>query len=98
MGESEKKVPKTLKDMSPVRLIVSSFFAIIILGTSLLYLPIASKNMHPVNFIDAMFTATSATCVTGLTPFDTYSQWSTFGQVIIMLHLQLDLLYFFEKN
>ena len=88
MGESEKKVPKTLKDMSPVRLIVSSFFAIIILGTSLLYLPIASKNMHPVNFIDAMFTATSATCVTGLTPFDTYSQWSTFGQVIIMLLIQ----------
>ena len=43
MGESEKKVPKTLKDMSPVRLIVSSFFAIIILGPSLLYLPIASK-------------------------------------------------------
>lgn len=88
MNQSEKNMPKTLKDMSPVRLIVSSFFAIIVLGTSLLYLPIASRNMQPVNFIDAMFTATSATCVTGLTPFDTYSQWSTFGQVVIMLLIQ----------
>lgn len=88
MIELEKKVPKSLRDISPVRLIVSSFFAIIILGTSLLYLPIASRNMQPVNLIDALFTATSATCVTGLTPFDTYSQWSTFGQVVIILLIQ----------
>lgn len=88
MNNSETKVPKTLKDMSPVRLIVSSFFAIIVLGTTLLCLPISSKNMLPTNFIDAMFTATSATCVTGLTPFDTYSQWSTFGQIVIMLLIQ----------
>lgn len=88
MSELEKKVPKSLRDISPVRLIVSSFFAIIILGTSLLYLPIASRNMQPVNLIDALFTATSATCVTGLTPFDTYSQWSAFGQVVIILLIQ----------
>lgn len=88
MSDSEKKVSKTLKDMSPIRLIVSSFFAIIILGTSILYLPISSRNMQSVSFIDAMFTATSATCVTGLSPFDTYSQWSTFGQFVIMLLIQ----------
>ncbi len=88
MSELEKKMPKSLRDISPVRLIVSSFFAIIILGTALLYLPIASRNMQPINLIDALFTATSATCVTGLTPFDTYSQWSTFGQVVIILLIQ----------
>lgn len=88
MSELEKKVPKSLRDISPVRLIVSSFFAIIVLGTALLYLPIASRNMQPVNLIDALFTATSATCVTGLTPFDTYSQWSAFGQVVIILLIQ----------
>ena len=88
MSEKEKKVPKTLKDMSPTRLIVSSFFVIIVLGTSLLYLPISSRNVQPASFIDTMFTVTSATCVTGLTPFDTYSQWSTFGQFVIMLLIQ----------
>ncbi len=88
MGSLEKRVPKSIKEMSPVRLIVSSFLAIIILGTSLLYLPIASRNMEKVPFIDALFTATSTTCVTGLTPFDTYSRWSTFGQVVIILLIQ----------
>lgn len=88
MNESVKKTSKTLKDLSPVRLIVSSFFSIIILGASLLHLPFASKNMLPVNFIDALFTATSAACITGLTPFDTYTQWSTFGQIVILLLIQ----------
>lgn len=88
MSEAEKKVPKTLKDMSPVRLIVSSFFAIIVLGTFILSLPISSRNNCSTNFIDSLFTATSATCVTGLTPFDTYSHWSTFGQIVILLLIQ----------
>lgn len=88
MSEAEKKVPKTLKDMSPVRLIVSSFFAIIVLGTFILSLPISSRNNCSTNFIDSLFTATSATCVTGLTPFDTYSHWSTFGQIVILILIQ----------
>lgn len=88
MSEAEKKVPKTLKDMSPVRLIVSSFFAIIVLGTFILSLPISSRNNCSTNFIDSLFTATSATCVTGLTPFDTYLHWSTFGQIVILLLIQ----------
>lgn len=88
MSTSERILPKNIKEMSPVRLIVTSFLAIIILGTSLLYLPIASRNMEKVHFVDAMFTATSATCVTGLTQFDTYSRWSAFGQVVILLLIQ----------
>ncbi len=88
MSASEKMGTKNIKEMSPVRLIVSSFLAIIILGTSLLCLPISSRSMENIHFVDAMFTATSATCVTGLTQFDTYSRWSAFGQVVILLLIQ----------
>lgn len=88
MNHTEKRAPKSLREMSPVQLIVSSFFVIIVCGAVLLNLPMASRGTQPVNYIDAIFTATSATCVTGLTPFDTYSQWSTFGQIVIMLLIQ----------
>lgn len=79
---------KSLKDMSPVRLIVTSFLVIIVLGTVLLYLPFSSRNMEPIPLIDAFFTATSATCVTGLSIFDTFSRWTFFGQIIIILLIQ----------
>ncbi len=88
MSQAEKKSPKSLREMSPVRLIVSSFFAIIVLGTALLRLPVASKGSQPISYVDTFFTATSATCVTGLTPFDTYSRWSIFGQVVILFLIQ----------
>ena len=88
MSQTEKRAPKSLREMSPVRLIVSSFFAIIVLGAALLNLPIASRGTQQVSYIDAIFTATSATCVTGLTPFDTYTQWSAFGQVVILFLIQ----------
>lgn len=84
--ELEKR--KSLKDMSPVRLIVTSFLVIIVLGTVLLYLPFSSRNMEPISLIDAFFTATSATCVTGLSIFDTFSRWTFFGQIIIILLIQ----------
>lgn len=80
---------KSLKDISPVRLIVSSFLIIIILGTCLLCMPISLRDKEQVSVIDAMFTATSATCVTGLTVFDTYTKWSGFGQLVIILLIQL---------
>lgn len=82
------KKRKNLKDMSPVRLIVSSFLIIIILGTMFLYLPFSSRNMEPIKLIDAFFTATSATCVTGLNVFDTFSRWTFFGQAVIILLIQ----------
>ena len=84
----ELKKRKSLKDMSPVRLIVTSFLVIIILGTVFLYLPFSSRNMEPIPLIDAFFTATSATCVTGLSIFDTFSRWTLFGQIIIILLIQ----------
>ena len=74
---------------SPVRLIVSSFFFIIILGTIILSLPICARNGQETSIIDSLFVSTSCTCVTGLTPFDTYSHWSTFGQIIMLILIQL---------
>lgn len=82
------KPHKKLKNIAPVRLITVSFFVIIVVGTLLLSLPISSRSGR-VSFLDALFVSTSATCVTGLTPFDTYTTWSGFGQVVILILIQL---------
>lgn len=71
------------------KIIAIGFACIIIVGTILLALPISTKSDSPVPFIDALFTATSATCVAGLIPFDTYTNWSTFGQVVILCLIQI---------
>jgi trk system potassium uptake protein TrkH len=78
-----------LKNISPVRLIVSSFFLIIVAGSILLTLPIASRSGQPTNYLHSFFTATSSTCVTGLVVFDTWTHWSAFGQAVILLMIQL---------
>lgn len=78
-----------LQSLTYPQIIALGYFLIIITGAILLSLPIASRNnMHP-GFINAFFTATSATCVTGLVVFDTYSQWSLFGQLVILLLIQI---------
>ena len=82
-------VMKKLKDVAPVRLIVCSFFVIIVIGTILLMLPICARDGRPTSFIDAMFTATSATCVTGLVVFDTWCHWNGLGQVVILMLIQV---------
>lgn len=65
------------------------YFTVIILGTLLLCLPISYKNGEQTSFLGALFTATSATCVTGLIPYDTNTHWTIFGQVILILLIQL---------
>ncbi len=74
---------------NPVQLIVSSFFLVALVGGLILTLPICSRDGNFTNFVDAFFTATSATCVTGLVVFDTYSKWTVFGQIIILLLIQV---------
>ncbi len=71
------------------KIIAIGFACIIVIGTILLSLPISSKSGMSVPFIDALFTATSATCVAGLIPFDTYTSWSLFGQVVILCLIQI---------
>jgi len=75
--------------MSPTRVIALVFAAIILLGTGLLMLPTASKSGESASFLDALLTATSATCVTGLIPFDTGANWSALGQVVILCMIEL---------
>ncbi len=74
---------------NPMRVIVGSFLVVILCGTLLLMLPLSSRTGHWTPPLNAMFTATSATCVTGLVVYDTYTQFSTFGQVIILLLIQI---------
>lgn len=74
---------------APVTVITSSFISVILIGSLLLMLPISSVDRIGIGFIDALFTATSATCVTGLTVFDTYSQFSLFGQIVIISLIQI---------
>lgn len=75
--------------MSQTQVISLGFFIIITIGTLLLMLPFSAKNGQPTNFLDALFTATSASCVTGLVTVDTYTHWSLFGQCVILIMIQI---------
>lgn len=77
------------KNLSATRIIAVTFAAIILLGACLLALPAASRDGISCGFRPALFTATSATCVTGLVLYDTWSQWSGFGQVVIITLIQI---------
>lgn len=80
---------KTAKRINPARVLVLGFAAIIAAGTILLCLPISSKTNEFTSVFDCVFTATSASCVTGLSVYDTYTHWSLFGQMIIALLIQV---------
>lgn len=74
---------------NPLRVLPFAFGSLIALGTGLLMLPQASAEGHDISFVDALFTSTSAVCVTGLTVVDTATAWTGFGQFIIMGLIQL---------
>lgn len=84
--ELRRKMTKTLK---PAQILVLSFGGMILLGAFLLMLPISSQTNQVTSFIDALFTATSAVCVTGLVVVDTGTYWSVFGKTIILLLIQI---------
>lgn len=75
--------------VSPARVIILGFLLLILLGTGLLMLPCSTREWGGAAFSDALFTATSATCVTGLVVHDTASYWSGFGQLVILLLIQV---------
>ena len=66
-----------------------SFIALILFGSLLLSLPISAKGGEAVKYVDALFTATTATCVTGLVTVGTYATWSAFGQAVILILIQI---------
>jgi trk system potassium uptake protein TrkH len=75
--------------LTPARILCFSFLAVILTGTFLLCLPISSKSGAFTPIIDSMFTATTSTCVTGLVIYDTFTHWSIFGQVVILMLIQV---------
>lgn len=77
------------RSITSFRIIILSFFMLIMLGTLLLMLPISSREGRFTSFSDALFTATSATCVTGLVVKETASYWSLFGQCVIFTLIQI---------
>lgn len=75
--------------LSTTQIILLSFLAVILLGSILLALPISSGSGEPIPYLDALFTATTATCVTGLVTLSVASTWSAFGQAVILILIQI---------
>lgn len=88
-----KKIIKRLSDiinkMDPTQIMVIGFAFLILVGAILLSMPIATQNGESIAFLDALFTSTSAVCVTGLIAVDTSTYWSFFGQLIIIILIQI---------
>ncbi|SHE83067.1 TrkH family potassium uptake protein [Clostridium fallax] len=81
-------ITKKIK-LNAVQVLALGFFIVILIGGILLTLPISSKSGESTNFLDSLFTATTSVCVTGLITVDTGTHWSYFGQVIIMLLIEV---------
>ena len=75
--------------ISTTQIILFSFFVAIMIGSVLLSLPISSADGEAKPFLDALFTSTTSTCVTGLVVTPTFSSWSTFGHVVILVLIQI---------
>lgn len=77
------------RHITSFQIIIAGFFLVILVGSLLLMLPFATQEGKSTGFLEALFTATSAVCVTGLIIYDTATYWSTFGQIIILLLIQI---------
>ncbi len=84
-----KKKLKLHKKISSFQVIILGFLGVVLIGALLLMLPFATKDGMGASFGDALFTATSATCVTGLVVQDTGSYWSLFGQGVLLVLIQI---------
>lgn len=97
MKENDSKKTKIAKQsrynvwqaISPMKLILGGYLAIILIGTMLLMLPVSTRGTGSSSLSDCFFTATSATCVTGLVRFDTFTHWTMFGQLVILGLIQI---------
>ncbi len=75
--------------LDPTQVLVLGFLALILIGSLLLELPVASSDGQAAPYLDSLFTATSAVCVTGLVVRDTATEWSTFGHIVIISLIQI---------
>lgn len=83
------KLMRVRRRLTQTQFIAYGFMAIILIGTVLLMLPVSSRDGQAGSFINCLFTATSASCVTGLVVYDTWSHWTLFGQLVILVMLQV---------
>lgn len=77
------------RHLSSFQIIILGFLVVILTGALLLMLPFSTRGAQSASFMDALFTATSATCVTGLVVRDTAAYWSSFGQAVILVLIQI---------
>lgn len=89
MSRNRKLKFNIWRNVSPMKLILGGYLAIILAGSALLALPAATRGSGGTPFSDCLFTATSATCVTGLVRYDTFTHWSLFGQLVILGLIQI---------
>ncbi|MFW5998321.1 MAG: TrkH family potassium uptake protein [Bacillota bacterium] len=78
-----------INNLSPAQILVAGYFVVILSGAFLLMLPVATVDHSGLNFVDALFTSTSATCVTGLIVVNTSTAFTLFGQIVIMILIQI---------
>lgn len=83
-----KSIASGFRKISSVKIILLGYCAIILIGAVLLTLPVAVKEGN-ISFADSLFASASATCITGLVRFDTFTHWSLFGQIIILCLIQI---------
>ncbi|MDH6235760.1 potassium transporter TrkG [Cryobacterium sp. CG_9.6] len=83
------QLPRQRRSLHPAQVVAFGFAFTILVGTALLMLPNARSGPDSATFLQAIFTATSAVCVTGLTVVDTATYWTPFGQVVILLLIQV---------
>lgn len=82
-------MPRRRVQLNAVQTLALGFALLILLGGVLLALPVSSRDGHAMPFLDALFTSASASCVTGLVLYDTYTQFTAFGQAVILLLIQV---------
>lgn len=85
----ELRAANYVQKISPTKIIFAGYCIIIMIGTALLSLPLSVREGNDSSVLTAFFTATSATCVTGLVRVDTYAHWSLFGQTVILMLIQI---------
>lgn len=89
MKELRKKLFQIQSRLTQTQYIAYGFVGVILIGSLLLMLPISSRDGSVTPFIDCLFTAASASCVTGLVVYDTWTHWTLFGQLVILTMIQI---------
>ncbi|MED4531431.1 TrkH family potassium uptake protein [Metabacillus fastidiosus] len=85
----KKNILNKIVNLQPAYILLFGFLALIFIGTCLLMIPFATSDRHHLSFIDALFEATSAVCVTGLAVVDTGTTFTLFGQIVLLVLIQV---------